>query len=185
MTKRCVFLGIAALLLVAVLSILGTLYSIRSEPPDLSNPQEWTLVKNDQSAETPGDIRVYILKHLSNKWDSYTVQQNKIVVSHGEKSAEFIWPRDDEYAGGWCEIARFPDRRAAILLFEGTTSLRIVLLENTHFIFRSDKDELISASEIQWQGVKSTGVLEFNVIEAGKLKTLVWTPQSGFAESAN
>jgi hypothetical protein len=185
MTKRCAFLGIAALLLVAVLSILGTLYSIRSEPPDLSNQQEWTLIKNDQSAENPRNIRVYILKRLSSKWDPYTVEQNKIIVSQGEKSVEFIWPRDNEYSGGWCEIARLSDHQAAILLFDGTTSLRIVLFENSQFIFRSGKDELISASEIHWQGVNPTGALEFYVTEAGKLKTSMWTPQSGFTEGAN
>jgi hypothetical protein len=185
MTKRYALSGIAALLLIAVLSILGALYSIRSEPPDLSNQQEWTLIKNDRSAETPKDIRVYILKHLSSRWDPFTVEQNKIIVSQGEKSAEFMWPRDNEYAGGWCEVARFPDHRIAILLFEGATSLRIVLFENSQFIFRSGKDELISTSDIQWQGVKPAGVLEFNVTEAGKLKKLMWTPQSGFAESSN
>jgi hypothetical protein len=183
MTKKCVLFVIASLLLVAVLSILGTVYAIRPEPPDLSNQQEWTLIKDDRSAEDPKAIQVYLLKHLSNKWDPYTVQQNKIVVSHGEKSLEFMWPRDNQYAAGWCEISRLSNARAAILLFEGTTSLRIVFFEDHQFIFRSDKDELISTAEIQRQGLTSEGVLEFSVTEAGKLKTLRWTPQSGFAES--
>jgi hypothetical protein len=185
MTKKCALWGMSAVLLVAVISILGTLYLIRSEAPDLSNQREWTLIKNDRSAETQRDIRVYFLKHLSSRWDPYTVEQNKIIVSQGEKSLEFMWPRDNEYAGGWCEIARLPDHRAAILLFEGTTSLRIVLFQDSQFVFRSDKDELISTSDIRWQGLTPDGVLQFNIGDAGIVKTLRWTPKVGFAEGTN
>ena len=183
MTKKSVLLVIGALVLVVLISALGTIRAMRPSRPDLSQTREWTLVKVEQAASSPREIRIYLLKHLSSTWDPYTVEQNKIVVLQEEKPQEFMWPSDREYAAGWCEVVRLSGGRAAVLLFESPASLRIVLFDNGRFVFRPDKDELLSATDIRYTGTGRDGLPEFAISEAGTTRTLRWAPESGFAEN--
>ncbi len=182
MTKTRGFLAIIILVVVVALTALGTIRAMRPGPPDLSNPRQWSLIKIDRAAFSPKEIRVYVAKHLSSTWDPYTVEQNKIAVFQDGKSLEFMWPSDREYAAAWCEIVRLPDGRVEVLLFESAASMRLVLFDHGKFVFRPDKDELLSTGEIAYSDLNHDGIPEFVVTEAGKRRTLRWTPEAGFAE---
>jgi hypothetical protein len=183
MTKTRVLLAIFVLVVAVALTALAAIRATRPERPDLSNARQWSLIKIDRAASSPKEIRVYVAKHLSSTWDPYTVEQNKIAVFQDGKSLEFMWPSDREYAAGWCEIVRLPSGGVVVLLFESAESLRVVLFDHGQFVFRPDKDELFSATEIKYAGVNHDGIPEFVVTEADKRRTLRWTPEAGFAET--
>jgi hypothetical protein len=181
---RTIVLWVVVLFIVAGLSAWGTIRAIRLAPPDLANAREWTLIKVDRAASIPKGIRVYMFKHLSSTWDPYTVEQNKIIVMQDEKPLEYMWPSDRQYAAGWCEVIRLRDNKIEVLLFESPSSMRVVLYDKGQFVFRPDKDELLSTSEIAYSDLDHDGAPEFIVTEQGRQKVLRWEPQTGFAEVA-
>jgi hypothetical protein len=175
-------LWVIVVLIIAALVAWGTVRAVRPAPPDLSNLRKWTLVKLDRADSSPKEIRVYIFKHLSSTWDPYTVEQNKIVAVQDEKPFEYMWPNDRQYAAGWCEVIRLPDNKIEVLLFESPSSMRLVFYNQGRFVFRPDKDELLSTGEITYSDLDHDGVPEFIVKEKEMQKVLRWEPETGFAE---
>lgn len=181
---KTIMFWVVIVLVVAALSAWGTICAIRPAAPDLSDTREWTLIKLDRADSSPKEIRVYMFKHFSSTWDPYTVEQNKIIAVQDERPLEYLWPSDRQYAAGWCEVIRLPDNKIELLLFESPSSMRLVLYNQGQFVFRPDKDELLSAGEITYSDLDHDGVPEFIVMEQGGQKALRWEPEMGFAEVA-
>lgn len=165
MSKRITLrrIAIAATLLVTVVGIVfwATVRATRPNAPDLTDSNEWTLIKSAAVAQPPVDVRVFFLRHRSSTWDPYDVNQNKIVVTAMNGERKFIWPKNNTFAAGWCELFEPNDQSIAIVLFENENAVRIVQFSNGQFSFRSAKDELISPLPLKYDDLDRDGQPEF------------------------
>jgi hypothetical protein len=160
--------------------LFGTAFFLtRAAPPDLSNIDEWTLVKNASvgSPERPLDLRVYLYLRYSTDHDPYDVRQNKIIVKDGNRRYEFMWPPDDEFAGSWIEVFQPADRSVAIVLFENEYAARVVLYEGGRFRYRTKEDEVVSPKALRYELASGVGDPRF-VDTVGV--AWAWNPARGF-----
>lgn len=171
--KRIVFVGFALAVGLAagvVGGALVTLRVMRPDPPDLSNIQNWTLIKSFHGQlhprETPVTARVYVYRKFSDGRDPYTVLQNRIEVIKEDGSQEvFQWPTNEEYAAGWCEIMDVDgDQNKEFLLFMTPLDVSIVRYASGRLDFRPKLDGNVSMEgDIRLLDLDKDGIVEFVV----------------------
>ena len=172
--------GVAVCALAAAV-VFGTAYSLtRPTPPNLSNINEWTLVKAAYVNLPPRglDLKVYLYKRDSTESDPYDVRQNKIVVQEGDSRVEFMWPSEYDFAGAWVEVFQRSERSIAIVLFDGEYAARVVSYEAGAFRYRVREDELISPRPLRYE--RSRGVETPRFIDPSTGASWRWNAAAGF-----
>jgi hypothetical protein len=172
---------IAMLSLVCVVLLTG-FFTTRPEPPDFASPTEWTLIKVGRVATSATEIAVYLFNREPSVWDSRDVLQNKIVAREGSTQHVYMWPSNNDYAAGWCELVASEPGAVAIVLFESDAAARVVHYSRGQFVFRLDKDELIVPHALRYEDVNSDGVKEF--VDVGAHKAWRWNSTEGFQRVA-
>lgn len=162
--------GIALLLLVAF-------FLTRPTPPNFDDPIQWTLIKAGRVRPSASEITVYLYNREPGRWDSRDILQNRIVVNDSGKQYVYIWPTNDDYAAGWCELLPLNDGSIGIALFERDAVVRMVRYAGGQFHFRLGKDELIAANKLRYEDVTGDGRPDF--VDYGR-NVWLWSVASGF-----
>lgn len=153
--------------------------SERSEKGELYN-EGWLLIK--KSSLPNGDtIRVFQYNIEMGALGSQQIMQNRISVKGDGREAEFSWETGREFSGGWSEVVLLEDGSIAVVLFHGEWGVRVVRYKDGVFVFRPEKDELTSATELSLGRIASDGV-RVKEDESGQI--WIWGPSSGFLPDA-
>ncbi|HEX9983550.1 MAG TPA: hypothetical protein VGF69_09810 [Thermoanaerobaculia bacterium] len=162
---------------VALLLLVGFVVT-RPQSADFNDPTQWTLVKIGKVHSTPAEVRVYIYNREPSIWDSHNILQNKVVVADGRREYVYMWPSNDDYAAGWCELFAPDGGGVAIALFERGVIARVVHYSNGEFKFRRNNDEVVATREFKYADLNKDGRPEFS--DDGTGRTWQWTVAEGF-----
>jgi hypothetical protein len=126
--------------------LILAVFQPKQPPPNLNDPNEWMLIKRFYGTIDPHDgevtAKVYVIHRLSGvKGDGYTVLQNKIEVTRGEKTDVFKWPDNRDFAAGDCEIVDLDGDGIREFVLGGS---RVVSYSQGRFRFTPELDELFA-----------------------------------------
>jgi hypothetical protein len=143
-----------------------------------NDPTQWTLLKIGKISSTPAEVKVYIYNREPSLWDSHDILQNKIVVADGGRRYVYMWPSNEDYSAGWCELFAPDGGGIAIALFERGVVARVVHYSNGEFTFRRNDDEVIATREFRYVDLDDDGKPDFE--DKGTVRRWQWSVASGF-----
>jgi hypothetical protein len=168
-TKKLWYI-LGAVFILALGAAGGVIFGIsmaRPFPPNLDDQQIWLPIKIFRGRLSPDseevNAKISAVFRLSDGFDTYTIMQNKIEIKSTDRTFRFLWPDNETYVAGWCDVLDIDDDRTKeFLLYAGTGSLRVVSFIDDKFQFRPQLDSLWSFEyEVGPFDLNSDNKLEF------------------------
>jgi hypothetical protein len=121
----------------------------RPSPPNLDDQRIWLPIKTFRGRLNSGggevNAEISAIFRLSEGFYPYTIMQNKIEIKTTDGTFRFLWPDNETYVAGWCDVLDIDnDKTKEFLLYAGTGSLRVVSFTDDKFQFRPQLDSLLS-----------------------------------------